>query len=142
MSGRTQIDGPTEVTDLGLTDANKSLVTEFVTEVLQNGKFERITDFVSTETYHQHNPQVGDGLEGLGAFVAALAEQGQAMVYRHIHKVIGQGNFVVSLSQADVAGTDMAVFDIFRLHEGRIVEHWDNMEPIPPRSEWVNSGKF
>lgn len=142
VSGRTQIDGPTEITDLNKTDANKSLVTEFVTEVLQNGKGERTTDFVSTETYHQHNPQVGDGLEGLQVFMMALAEQGQAMVYRHIHTVIGQGNFVVTYSEVDLAGTEMAVFDIFRVHEGKIVEHWDNMEPVPPRSEWANSGKF
>lgn len=142
VSGRTQVDGPTEITDLDETDANKALVTEFLTEVLQNGRLDRITDFVSTETYHQHNPHAGDGLEAFQAFMTTLAEQGQAMVYRRIHRVIGQGNFVVSYGQVDLAGIEMAVFDIFRVHQGRIVEHWDNMEPVPPRSEWANSGKF
>jgi predicted SnoaL-like aldol condensation-catalyzing enzyme len=42
----------------------------------------------------------------------------------------------------DVAGTDTAVIDLYRVADGRIVEHWDVTEPILPASEWVNSGKF
>jgi predicted SnoaL-like aldol condensation-catalyzing enzyme len=42
----------------------------------------------------------------------------------------------------ELAGVPMAVFDIWRLEGGLIVEHWDNMEPIPPCDQWVNRGKF
>ncbi|MCB1813339.1 MAG: nuclear transport factor 2 family protein, partial [Candidatus Competibacteraceae bacterium] len=80
-SGRTQLDGPTDITDLDKTAANKALVTGFVETILMNGEVERITDFISTETYLQHNTGIADGLDGLGAALGAMAEQGISMVY-------------------------------------------------------------
>ncbi len=142
VSGHTQVDGPTEPTDLDKTDENKALVTGFVTDALINGELDKLTDYISTESYIQHNPQVGDGLDGLGAFVASLAEQGLSMKYEKIHKVVGSGNFVAILSKVDFAGADMAVIDLFRVDDGRIVEHWDVMEEILPEDQWVNTGKF
>lgn len=142
VSGHTQIDGATEVTDLDRTEENKTLVRDFVTDVLINGDMDKVTEYISTETYLQHNPLVGDGLEGLTAFVATLTEQGKSMVYQKIHKLVGSGNFVAVLSEMQLAGADTAVLDLFRVEDGRIVEHWDVMEEILPRDEWVNSGKF
>ena len=142
VSGHTQIDGVTEVTDLDKTEENKALVRNFVTDVLINGEFDKVADYISNETFIQHNPMVGDGLEGLGAFVAALAEQGKSMVYEKIHKLVGSGNFVAVLSKMQFAGADTAVLDLFRVESGRIVEHWDVMEEILPEDQWVNSGKF
>ena len=142
VSGHTQVDGPTEPTDLDKTEANKALVRAFVTDVLMHGEFDKLTDYISTETYIQHSPQVGDGLDGLGAFVGSLTEQGLSMRYEEIHKVVGSGNFVAVLSKMNFAGTDTAVIDLFRVDDGRIVEHWDVMEEILPEDQWVNSGKF
>ena len=142
VSGHTQVDGPTEPTDLDETEENKALVSGFVTDVLKNGRFERLTDFISNATYIQHNPQVGDDLEGLGAFVESLDEQNISMVYKDVHRVVGCGSFVAVLSEMDLGGTDMAVIDLFRVDNGRIVEHWDVMEEILPEDQWVNSGKF
>ena len=56
--------------------------------------------------------------------------------------MIGQGNHVVSYSKATLNGQEFAVFDIFRIENDKIVEHWDNMEPILARTEWANTGKF
>lgn len=142
VSGHSQVDGPTEPTDLDKTEENKALVRNFITDVLANGETDEITDYVSAETYIQHNPTIGDGLEGLRLALGATAARGEAMVYEEIHKVIGCGNFVAALSKMNLAGTDTAVIDLFRVADGRIVEHWDVMEEITPEETWVNSGKF
>ena len=142
VSGHSQIDGPTEISNLDETERNKSIVSGFLGKVLQNGEFDRVTDYVSTDTYIQHNPQVADGLAGLQAFVSTLAEQGLTMVYDSVFKVVGQGNFVASYSKMSMGDDEYAVFDIFRLEDGLIVEHWDNMELILPKDQWGNSGKF
>lgn len=142
VSGHTQIDGPTEPTDLDKTEASKALVAGFVTDVLINGESDKLTDYISTESYIQHNPQVGDGLDGLGAFMESLDERGLSMRYEKIHNVVGSGNFVAVFSKMNLAGSDMAVIDLFRVDADLIVEHWDVMEGILPEEQWVNSGKF
>lgn len=142
VSGHTQVDGPTEPTDLDKTEANKAMVRSFMVDVLQNGEFDKLTDYISTESYVQHNPEIGDGLAGLEAFMAGLADQGHTMVYDEIYNVIGSGSFVAALSKMNLAGADMAVIDLFRVDNDRIVEHWDVMEEIMPQETWVNSGKF
>lgn len=142
VSGHSQVDGPTEVTDLHLTDANKAVVAGFVDDVLMNGRGELMTGYVSSDTYIQHNPQVADGLDGLGAFMEQMAAAGTPMIYKYVFKILGQGNFVVSYCLAQIGDEDVAVFDIFRLEDGLIVEHWDNMEPLPRGEMLVNRGKF
>ena len=142
VSGHTQIDGPTQPVDLDKTEQNKALVAAFVTDVLKNGQFDKVTDYISTETYIQHNPQVGDGLEGLGVFVESLSKQGVSMTYEEIHNVVGCGSLVAVLSKMNLAGAGIAVIDLFRVEDGLIVEHWDVMEEILPEDQWVNSGKF
>ena len=55
---------------------------------------------------------------------------------------MGQGNFVATLCKASWKGQSLAQVDIFRLEAGKVVEHWDNAEPVPPEEEVINSGKF
>jgi len=142
VSGRTMVDGPTQIEDLEKTEANKAKAQEFCDVVLIGGQFDKVTDFISTEQYDQHNPAVGDGLDGFGAWAASLAEQGLAMRYWKVHKLIGQGNFVVTLSHLQMGDSHYCAFDIFRLKDGLIVEHWDVMEKILPPEQWNNQGKF
>ncbi len=143
-SGRTQTDGPTEVTDLDKTEANKQLVKAFVHEVLIGGKTDNLTAFINPEKYHQHNPAIADGLDGLGAALKYFADNGLVMKYTKTHKVLGQGNFVLTMSEGQFGkGDHTAFYDLFRVENGRIVEHWDVISPIPRRSEWKNdNGKF
>ena len=141
-SGHSQVDGPTEPVDLDKTEENKLLVTRFVSDVLIEGELEKLTDYVSTESYTQHNPRIGDGLDGLRAFVESLDHRGLSMVYEEVHRVVGCGNFVAVLAKMKLGDKDIAVIDLFRVEGGLIVEHWDVMEEILPKEQWVNSGKF
>ena len=106
------------------------------------GRAEQMADYVSAESYHQHNPAIGDGLDGLAAAMSAMAERGETMSYSQIHKLVGCGSFVAALSEMTMAGTPMAAVDLFRVAGGKIVEHWDVMEPIPTPEVARNSGKF
>ena len=126
-TGQSQASGPTEPTDLAKTEQNKARVEDFITSVLKNGERDKLVDYISAEDFTQHGLG-GDGFE--------------SMVYEQTHNVIGCGDFVAAMSKMTLAGTDMAVIDLFRLADDRIVEHWDVMEEITPQETWVNSGKF
>lgn len=141
-SGRSMVDGPTNVEDLDKTDTNKALVQAFCDVVLLGGNFARVAEFVSTEHYAQHNPDAEDGLDGFAAFAQKLAASGKAMRYWKVHQLIGQGNFVVTMSHVQIGPSHYCVFDIFRLQDGKIVEHWDVQEKILAPEEWNNQGKF
>jgi len=142
-SGRTMTDGPVEVTDLDKTIANKSLVKGFVEEVLIGGQMQRLAAYFDADHYHQHNPQIADGLSGLGAALRAMAEAGVALKFDRIHRILGEGNFVLSVSEGSLGGKAVAFYDLFRVENAKIAEHWDTIEAIPPRSDWKNdNGKF
>ncbi|MFH2091647.1 MAG: nuclear transport factor 2 family protein [Pseudomonadota bacterium] len=142
-SGRTQIDGPTEAADLDKTSANKALVAGFVRDVLQGANPGKITEYCSTEQYLQHNPNVGDGLDALGKALEAMAKAGTPMVYTENHMILGEGNFVLAVSEGRFIGNHVAYYDLFRIDDGKIVEHWDVIEEIPPKDKWMNkNGKF
>lgn len=140
-SGRSMVDGITEITDLDKTAANKAIVEAFVADVLQGGAPEKITDYISTDRYLQHNPNVADGLDGLGAALQAMAEAGMAMRYDETHLVVAEGNFVFTASEGAMGDTPTAFFDLFRLEDGKIVEHWDTVSEIPSEMPHDN-GKF
>ncbi|MCR4959700.1 MAG: hypothetical protein K6B13_14030, partial [Prevotella sp.] len=85
-SGRTEFDGTTEFTDLDKTDENKTLVRNFVADVLKGEHPENTQQYFDGIKYIQHNPAIADNLDGLGAALAAMAEQGIKMEYDTIHK--------------------------------------------------------
>ncbi len=143
-SGRTQFDGATELTDLDKTEENKKVVKDFIEKVLLNHEMDKVTSYINPTNYAQHNPAVADGLEGFGAAMKYFAENGLVMEYTKLHKVLGQGNFVLAMSEGKFGkGDHTAFYDLFRLEDGLIVEHWDVISTIPAESEWKNkNGKF
>ncbi len=143
-SGRTQFDGATEITDLDKTAANKKIITDFIEKVLLNHEMDKLTTYINPEKYIQHNPAVADGLEGFDEAMKYFAENGLVMEYTKLHKVLGQGNFVLTMSEGKFGkGEHTAFYDLFRLENNQIVEHWDVIQAIPAEKDWKNSnGKF
>lgn len=144
-SGRTQLDGQTQVTDLEKTEQNKALVEDFVSTILMKGDYSQLGRFIDSgeQDYLQHNSVIADGLSGLGQALEQMAAQGIKMVYDKNHLVLGEGNFVLSISEGSLGGEHVSYYDLFRIDEGKIVEHWDTIESIPAKDQWKNNnGKF
>ena len=73
----------------------------------------------------------------------ALATQGLAVKYTKVHKILGEGNFVLVVSEGNFGDKPSAYYDLYRIQNGKIAEHWDTIQAIPPREEWKNpNGKF
>lgn len=142
-SGRTQIDGTFVIGDLDKTEANREVVKNFLYDVIQGNRPEKTPDYFDGDTYLQHNTGIADGLSGLGAALAALAEQNIQMIYTTVHQVLAQGNFVLAVSEGTFGGAPTSYYDLWRVEDGKIAEHWDVMETIADKSAWKNqNGKF
>lgn len=142
VSGRTMIDGPTNITDLDKTAANKALAQTIIQDVLMGQNPDNITNLISAEQYHQHNPGIGDGLEGIQAAVEFLISIDNMFQYTTIHKIIGEGNFVLTVSEGQWNGTTNAFYDLFRMENGKAVEHWDVIQPVPTEGLANDNGMF
>ena len=137
------IDGATELKDLNKTEANKVLVRNFVEDILVNGKMEKLSGYFDGDDYTQHNPNIPDQLSGLGTTLGELAKQGVFLKYDKIHRVLGEGNFVLVVSEGYFGKNYNAFYDLFRVENGKIAEHWDTIEEIPSKDNWKNqNGKF
>lgn len=142
-SGHTQIDGTMEITDLNKTEENRKLVENFLYDVMQGNNLDKTPDYFDGDAYIQHNTGIADGVSGLNEALAALAEQNIQMIYDEVHMVLAQGNYVLAVSEGTFGGAPTAYYDLWRVENGKIAEHWDVMETIADQSTWANdNGKF
>ncbi|MEL7426749.1 MAG: hypothetical protein AAFN81_27400 [Bacteroidota bacterium] len=130
-SGRSQTDGPTQVEDLDKTEENKALAKALVEDVLMGKNPDKITDYISATEYNQHNPDIKDGLSGIVEAVQYLTSQNNMFKYNKIHKVLGEGNFVLTVSEGEWSGKQQVFYDLFRVDNSQLVEHWDVIQEIP-----------
>lgn len=142
-SGHTMFDGITEINDLDKTEVNKELVKNFVQDVLMGNNPNNLQDYFNGDNYIQHNPSIADGLSGLGNALDSMAKNGITMKYDTIHMTLGQGNFVLVVSEGNFGGKHTSYYDLFRVENGKIAEHWDVMETILTKDQWKNqNGKY
>ena len=142
-SGHTQIDGYMAIEDLDRTEENRALVESFLVDVMQGKHPEKTASYFDGDKYIQHNISIADGLSGLGAALEAMAKQGIQMIYDRTHMVLAQGNFVLGVSGGTFGGAPTSYYDLWRIEDGKIAEHWDVMETIADQSTWQNdNSKF
>lgn len=143
VSNRTQFDGEVKIIDLEKGQENKELIKNFISDVLMGANPSKITKYISTEKYLQHNPHVKDGLAGLGEAIEALLKVGMPMIYKKNHMILGEGNFVLTVSQGEFMKKEVSFYDLFRIENGKIVEHWDTIEKIiAVKNRQNQNGKF
>jgi len=115
-------------------DANKTLVADYYAKVWNTKNIDAVRDFV-TDNYIQHTPHVGNGRAALEALLGPMFEavpEGRFTIAR----LIADNDLVVAhtLFQANAEDRGTAVVDVYRIAEGRLVEHWDVKEAVPETS--------
>lgn len=127
-SGRTLTDGATEIEDLDKTMDNKAKFKALFFFLTNGGQEKAGKAFANTfhPNYKQHNLFAADGMKG---FMAAMPKE--QWVFQKQHKVIGEGNFVLSIAEGTHRGKRTVFYDLVRFENGKIAEHWDVIQEIP-----------
>ncbi|WP_424808682.1 nuclear transport factor 2 family protein [Rhodococcus sp. 27YEA15] len=120
--------------------ANKKVVTDFYELAFNERQFQQAADQFIGDTYIQHNPGVADGA---AAFVEVVGGALSAAPDTHVEvvRVFAQDDLVGLQTRSTGApdSPDGATFDIFRLRNGKIVEHWDTTQAVPATSANPNT---
>ena len=141
-SGHTQTDGTLEKKDVD-PEQTRKIVAGFVGDILRGENPDKLTSYYDGDKYIQHNISMADGLSGLGAALASLAEQGITMIYDKTHFVLADGDYALAASEGSFGGVPTTYYDLFRVENGFIAEHWDVMETLAEKDTWQNeNGKF
>src|SRR3990167_7715768 len=115
-------------------EINKQNVVEFYDKVINQKDFEEASKYLGSR-YTQHNPTATDGPEGLKAFIQFLRDN-YPKAHSDIIRIFAEGDFVIlhvhSIREPGTRGR--AIFDLFKLENGKIVEHWDAVQDIPEKS--------
>jgi predicted SnoaL-like aldol condensation-catalyzing enzyme len=120
-------------------EENKQLVSQFYDLALNQKNFDAAAKFLGPR-YVQHNPRATDGPEGLKAFLGFLRDKFPEQ-HNEIKRIFADGDYViVQAHSVQTPGTrGRAIVDIFKLENGKIVEHWDVIQDIPEQSANPNT---
>jgi predicted SnoaL-like aldol condensation-catalyzing enzyme len=130
---------PRESSRTAVEDAKVELVRDFYNLALNVKDFDAASKYLG-DKYIQHNPGAGDGPEGLKAFVEFLKRE-FPQAHNEVKHAYADGDFVIlHVHSVRVPGTrGRAIVDIFRLENGKVVEHWDVIQDVPDPSEVKNN---
>jgi predicted SnoaL-like aldol condensation-catalyzing enzyme len=123
-----------------MSETNKDIVVALYKAVFE-GRVEDAFRLYAGSPYRQHNPLIEDGMEGLKKFVTWIASKHPDARYE-IKRVFADGDYVVLHSHWHGLSDNPrgeAVVDIFRLEGGKVLEHWDVIQPIPETSANTNT---
>ena len=116
-----------------MSETNKANTVAFHKKAVFEGDVENAFRIYAGAVYRQHNPLIEDGMEGLRKFVAGmLANRPEA--HGEIKRVFADGDYVILHSRwrgLSDSPRGEAVVDIYRCENGKVVEHWDVIQPIP-----------
>jgi predicted SnoaL-like aldol condensation-catalyzing enzyme len=120
-------------------EENKKTVTAFYDAAINRKDFDAAAKFIGPR-YVQHNPRAADGPEGLKAFLGVLREKFPDY-HSEIKRVFADGDYVIlHVHNVPTPGArGAAIVDIFKLEDGKIVEHWDVRQEIPEQSANSNT---
>ena len=115
-----------------MTTNNKELVTTAYQRIFGDQDATAVDEYISKD-FIQHNPTTPDGPEGVKQVLQMLASQGvpkQKIEFKH---VMAEGDTVMLHSRYEMAGTEWRFLDIYRVKNGKLVEHWDAIMQMPEK---------
>ena len=120
-------------------EANKKAVIAFYDAAINQKDFEAAAKFIGPR-YVQHNPRAADGPEGLKAFLALLREKFPDY-HSEIKRAFADGDYVIlHVHNVPTPGArGAAIVDIFKLENGKVVEHWDVRQDVPEQAANSNT---
>jgi predicted SnoaL-like aldol condensation-catalyzing enzyme len=129
---------PASATDAATQEANKKTVLEFYEMGLNRKDFDAAAKFIGPR-YVQHNPTAPDGPEGFKALLNILREKFPDS-HNEVKHVFADGDYVILHvhSVREKGSRGRAIVDIFKLEDGKIVEHWDVVQDVPEKSANTN----
>ena len=115
-------------------EANKKIVVAFYEAAINQKDFDAASKYLGSR-YTQHNPNAADGPEGLKAFLGFLREK-FPNAKSEIKRVLADGDYVILHVHAvrEPGQRGNAIIDIFKLENGKVIEHWDVVQPIPEKA--------
>ena len=121
---------------------NREIVLDFLEKAINQADFEEAQIHFGPR-YVQHNPMIGDGVEGIRKHMVGLREQFPQLRVE-VKRVVAEGGLVVAHVHAMRTPDDpgLAIVDIFRLEAGKIVEHWEVRQPVPETAALHGNGMF
>jgi len=117
--------------------SNKDVVVTFWNQVFRDKDPQGAADTYLGEKYVQHNPQAVDGAEGLLEFFGVLAQR-EPGFEAELVRVVAEADLVATHSRFVYSTATVSAMDFWRLENGRIVEHWDAIQPVPAQSRNAN----
>ncbi len=126
INGNSMMDGPLPIDDAELTLVNKKFVSAFYQQVFINRNVSACHDFVATDLI-QHIPEVDNGLVGLMGY---LRQQPDRLSVEKMHRIIGEGDFIIVQSSVYWEQKPAMFYDVFRLNDGKVVEQWGVGQPV------------
>jgi predicted SnoaL-like aldol condensation-catalyzing enzyme len=117
------------------TEQNKRTVTDFLDLAFNQRKPEQAAERYMGATYTQHNPAAPDGRDGFLAFAKDITGQFPELRIE-FKRLIAEGDYVCVHAHGKTTPDErgVAAMDIFRLEDGKIVEHWDVSQDVPETS--------
>ena len=115
-------------------EANRKVVLDFYEKGL-NQKDADAAIALMGDRYVQHNPNAADGPEGFRKFIGFLREKFPNSHSEIKHSFV-DGDYVILHVHAvrEPGARGNAIVDIFKLENGKVVEHWDVVQPIPEKA--------